>query len=420
MTQLSTTQRNLALFALALGGFAIGITEFATMGLLPGMAQELLTGYQENPQQVIAQAGTLITVYALGVVAGAPAVAVFGARMSETKLTYWLIVLLFVGTLASALMPTFGSVLLFRFIAGLPHGAYFGVVSLLAGRLMGPGSEGRGIALAMSGLTVANVIGVPLSTLLGQQLGWRWVYGLVALLFAVTFVFVLLFLPKYPGNPERSPLRELRAFRNPRVWIMVGVSSIGFGGFFAVYSYIAEVTTRQVGFSASVVPWMLAAMGLGMVIGNLIGGYLTDRKPSTAAVWGLALSLVAILLYTQFADTKVGLFVFAFLVSGTSALLMPSLQSRLIRVSNEAKLLGAALNHAAFNIANSLGAWLGGLVIAGGFGYLAPGWVGAVLTAIGLVLILISVAFERRDRRRGIDTGGIVLPLRHAGAAEHP
>lgn len=420
MTQLSTTQRNLALFALALGGFAIGITEFATMGLLPGMAQELLTGYQENPQQVIAQAGTLITVYALGVVAGAPAVAVFGARISETKLTYWLIVLLFVGTLASALMPTFGSVLLFRFIAGLPHGAYFGVVSLLAGRLMGPGSEGRGIALAMSGLTVANVIGVPLSTLLGQQLGWRWVYGLVALLFAVTFVFVLLFLPKYPGNPERSPLRELRAFRNPRVWIMVGVSSIGFGGFFAVYSYIAEVTTRQVGFSASVVPWILAVMGLGMVIGNLIGGYLTDRKPSTAAVWGLALSLVAILLYTQFADTKVGLFVFAFLVSGTSALLMPSLQSRLIRVSNEAKLLGATLNHAAFNIANSLGAWLGGLVIAGGFGYLAPGWVGAVLTAIGLVLILISVAFERRDRRRGIDTGGIVLPLRHAGAAERP
>lgn len=409
---LSTTQRNLALFALALGGFAIGITEFATMGLLPGMAQELLSGYEENPQQVIAQAGTLITVYALGVVAGAPAVAVFGTRMSQTTLTYWLIVLLFVGTLASALMPTFGSVLLFRFIAGLPHGAYFGVVSLLAGRLMGPGSEGRGIALAMSGLTVANVIGVPLSTLLGQQFGWRWVYGLVALLFAVTFVFVLLFLPKYPGNPDRSPLRELRAFRNPRVWIMVGVSSIGFGGFFAVYSYIAEVTTRQVGFSASVVPWVLAVMGLGMVIGNLVGGYLTDRKPSTAAVWGLSFSLVAIVLYTQFADTRVGLFIFAFLVSGTSALLMPSLQSRLIRVSNEAKLLGAALNHAAFNIANSLGAWLGGLVIAGGFGYLAPGWVGAVLAAIGLVLIFISVALERRDKRRNIDTGGIVLPVR--------
>lgn len=409
---LSTTQRNLALFALALGGFAIGITEFATMGLLPGMAQELLSGYEENPQQVIAQAGTLITVYALGVVAGAPAVAVFGTRMSQTTLTYWLIVLLFVGTLASALMPTFGSVLLFRFIAGLPHGAYFGVVSLLAGRLMGPGSEGRGIALAMSGLTVANVIGVPLSTLLGQQFGWRWVYGLVALLFAVTFVFVLLFLPKYPGNPDRSPLRELRAFRNPRVWIMVGVSSIGFGGFFAVYSYIAEVTTRQVGFSASVVPWVLAVMGLGMVIGNLVGGYLTDRKPSTAAVWGLSSSLVAIVLYTQFADTRVGLFIFAFLVSGTSALLMPSLQSRLIRVSNEAKLLGAALNHAAFNIANSLGAWLGGLVIAGGFGYLAPGWVGAVLAAIGLVLIFISVALERRDKRRNIDTGGIVLPVR--------
>ncbi|MGO3147500.1 MAG: MFS transporter [Leucobacter sp.] len=410
MVQLSTTQRNLALFALALGGFAIGISEFATMGLLPGIAHDLLPGYEQNPQQVIAHAGMLITVYALGVVAGAPAVAVFGARMSQTTLTYWLIVLLCLGTLASALMPTFGSVALFRFIAGLPHGAYFGVVSLLAGRLMGPGSQGRGIALAMSGLTVANMVGVPLSTMLGQYLGWRWVYGLVALLFAITLVLVTLFLPKYAGNPERSPRRELGALKNPRVWIMVGVSSIGFGGFFAVYSYIAEVTTREVGFSIAVVPWVLATMGIGMTIGNLIGGYLTDRNPGSAVVWGLVLSLVAIVLYTQFADTPVGLFVFAFLASGTSALLMPSLQSRLIRVSNEAKLFGAALNHAAFNIANSLGAWLGGLVIAGGFGYLSPGWVGAALTAVGLVLMLVSLAVERRDKRRSLDTGGIALP----------
>lgn len=379
------------------------------MGLLPDIASDLLEGYQEQPRQVIAQAGTLITVYALGVVVGAPVVAVFAARMSQTTLTYGLIVLLFVGTLASALMPTFGSMLLFRFVAGLPHGAYFGVVSLLAGRLMGPGSEGRGIALAMSGLTVANVIGVPLSTVLGQQLGWRWVYGLVALLFAVAFVFVLLFLPRYAGAPERSPLRELRAFQDPRVWIMVGVSSVGFGAFFAIYSYIAEVTTREVGLASAAVPWVLAVMGVGMVLGNLIGGHLTDRRPDTAAVWGFVLSLVAVVLYTQFADTPPGLFVFAFLVSGTSALLMPSLQSRLIRVSGEAKLLGAALNHAAFNIANSLGAWLGGLVIAAGFGYLAPGWVGAGLATIGLVLIIVSVVIERRiDRgrpRRGTADG---------------
>ena len=409
MVQLSKVQRNLALFALALGGFAIGITEFATMGLLPGIAQDLLPGYEENPQQVIAHAGMLITLYALGVVAGAPAVAVFGARMSQTTLTYWLIVLLCVGTLASALMPTFGSVALFRFVAGLPHGAYFGVVSLLAGRLMGPGSQGRGIALAMSGLTVANMIGVPLSTMLGQYLGWRWVYGLVAVLFAITLVLVVLFLPKYAGNPERSPRRELGALKNPRVWIMVGVSSIGFGGFFAVYSYIAEVTTREVGLSIGMVPWVLATMGVGMTIGNLIGGYLTDRNPGSAVVWGLVLSLAAIVLYTQFAGTPIGLFVFAFLASGTSALLMPSLQSRLISVSNEAKLFGAALNHAAFNIANSLGAWLGGLVIAGGFGYLAPGWVGAALTAIGLILMLVSLAVERRDKLRNLDTGGVAL-----------
>jgi DHA1 family inner membrane transport protein len=412
--EITRLRRNLALFALALGGFAIGITEFATMGLLPDIARDLLPGYEQNPPQVIAHAGVLITGYALGVVVGAPAFAVFGARMSQTTLTYWLLALLTLGTLASALMPTFGSVAVFRFVAGLPHGAYFGVVSLLAGRLMGPGSQGRGIALAMSGLTLANVIGVPLSTMVGQQLGWRWVYGLVALLFAATLLLVFVLLPRYPGDPTRSPLRELSALRNPRVWIMVGVSSIGFGGFFAVYSYIAEVTTREVGLGVAAVPWVLAAMGLGMTIGNLVGGVLTDRSSGGAAALGLALSLVALVLYTVFAHTPVGLFVFAFLASGTSALLMPSLQSRLIRVSNEARLLGAALNHAAFNIANSLGAWLGGVVIAAGFGYLAPGWVGAILTGAGLALMLVSLAVERRDKRRSIDTGGIPAAGRSA------
>lgn len=396
VSQLTPARRNVALFALAIGGFAIGITEFATMGLLPGMARELLPGYEQNPEQVIAHAGLLITGYALGVVVGAPLFAVFGARMSQTTLTYWLLGMLTVSTVASALMETFGAVVLFRFIAGLPHGAYFGVVSLLAGRLMGPGSEGRGISLAMSGLTIANVVGVPVSTILGQQLGWRAVYGLVAVLFAITLMMVFFFVPRYPGDPTRSPLRELSALRNPQVWVMVGVSSIGFGGFFAVYAYIAEVTTREVGMPSSAVPWVLAAMGTGMVIGNLVGGVLTDRRPRGSILVGLGLSALALLLYAAIAHTPVALYCSAFLVSGTSALLMPSLQSRLIRVSREAKLLGAALNHAAFNVANSLGAWLGGIVIAAGLGYLAPGVVGAGLATIGFVLMLVSMGLDRR------------------------
>lgn len=402
-------QRNLALFALALGGFAIGITEFATMGVLPDIARDLLPGYDADPQRVIAQAGTVITMYALGVVVGAPLFAVLGARMSQTTLACWLLVLLIAGTVASALMPNFATVAAFRFAAGLPHGAYFGVASLLAARLMGPGSMGRGIAIAMSGLTVANVVGVPLSTLLGQEVGWRWVYGLVAVIFAITLVLVIVFVPRFPGNPAQSPQRELAALRNPRVWIMVGVIAVGFGGFFAVYSYIAEVTTREAGLSDAMVPWVIATLGVGMVIGNLLGGVLTDKSPSRTGVLGLGLSALSFLLYFLFAGSPVSLFLLAFTVSLTSSLLMPSLQMRLIRVSNDAALLGAALNHGAGNIANSLGAWLGGLVIAGGFGYLAPGWLGALLAAGGLLLMLVSLAIERRDKRRSMDTGGIFV-----------
>lgn len=409
MPQLNTRQRNLALFALALGGFAIGISEFATMGVLPNIAKELLPGYVERPDQVIAQAGHVITVYALGVVVGAPVFAVLGARMPQTKLAGMLLILLTVGTLASAIMPTFGSVAVFRFVAGLPHGAYFGVAALISGRLLGPGNMGKGIAITMSGLTIANVIGVPLSTMLGQEFGWRWVYGIVAGIFAVTFVLVLLYVPRFPGDRTRSPMRELSALRNPRVWIMVGVISIGFGGFFAVYSYIAEVTTREAGMPSTTVPWVIMTLGLGMVFGNLLGGVLTDRNPNLAGVIGLSLATIAYLAYFCFVIGPVTLFVFAFIVSATTSTLMPSMQARLIRVSSEAKLLGAALNHAAFNVANSLGAWLGGLVIAGGFGYLAPGWLGAALAAGGLLLLLISIGVERRDKRRSLDTGGVSI-----------
>ena len=409
MPPLTTFRRNLALFALALGGFAIGTTEFATMGVLPEIARDLLPGYDAEPQRVIAEAGNLITLYALGVVVGAPTFAVLGARMSQTKLALVLLALLIAGTIGSALVPGFGAVAVFRFVSGLPHGAYFGVASLLAARLMGPGNMGKGIALAMSGLTVANVIGVPLSTVLGQQLGWRWVYGLVAVLFIATLLLVALYVPRFPGSPERSPLKELSALGSARVWIMVAVLSIGFGGFFAVYSYIAEVTTREAGLSAGVVPWVIATMGIGMVLGNILGGILTDRSPVGTALWGFVLFIASFVLYSLFAGHTFGLFLFAFLVSLASSVLLPTLQARLIRMSSEARLLGAALNHAAGNVANSLGAWLGGLVIAGGFGYLAPGWLGAVLAACGLVLLLVSLTVQRRDGGKSLDTAGIPL-----------
>jgi DHA1 family inner membrane transport protein len=401
---LSPLRRGVALFALAFGGFGIGVTEFATMGLLPDIAGELIPGFEQAPDRVIAQAGVLITVYALGVVVGAPTFAVLAARMSQTRLAFWLLGLFIVGTVASACMPTFGSLALFRFVAALPHGAYFGVASLLAARIMGPGKRGRGIALALSGLTIANVVGVPLATWMGQLLGWRSAYVLVAVIFATTLLLSMLALPRYPGNPERSPLRELSALRNPRIWVMIAVGSVGFGGFFAVYSYIAEVTTRETGLSPAMVPWVLACLGVGMTIGNLIGGWATDRDPRRTVTWGFIGFIVVLVLYTQLAWHPVGLFACGFMLGVTSSMLIPSIQSRLIRISDEAALLGAAVNHAAFNIGNSLGAWLGGIVIAGGFGYLAPGWVGA---ALGLGLVAVSNTVERRDKARGLNTVGI-------------
>ena len=404
---LSPLRRGVALFALAFGGFGIGVTEFATMGLLPDIAGELIPGFEQAPDRVIAQAGVLITVYALGVVVGAPTFAVLAARMSQTRLAFWLLGLVIVGTVASACMPTFGSLALFRFVAALPHGAYFGVASLLAARIMGPGKRGRGIALALSGLTIANVVGVPLATWMGQLLGWRSAYVLVAVIFATTLLLSMLALPRYPGNPERSPLRELSALRNPRIWVMIAVGSVGFGGFFAVYSYIAEVTTRETGLSPAMVPWVLACLGVGMTIGNLIGGWATDRDPRRTVTWGFIGFIVVLVLYTQLAWHPVGLFACGFMLGVTSSMLIPSIQSRLIRISDEAALLGAAVNHAAFNIGNSLGAWLGGIVIAGGFGYLAPGWVGAALAVVGLGLVAVSNTVERRDKARGLNTVGI-------------
>ena len=410
MPVLTPARRALALFALALGGFGIGVTEFATMGLLPDIARELLPGFEEAPDQVIAQAGILVAAYAIGVIVGAPTFAVLAARMSQTTLAFLLLGLFVIGSLASALMPDFGTLAAFRFVAGLPHGAYFGVASLLAARIMGPGMQGRGIALALSGLTIANVIGVPLATWLGQAAGWRWAYVLVAVIFAATLVLALLSLPRVPGDASKSPLGELAAFRNFRVWIMIAVGAVGFGGFFAVYSYIAEVTTRLTGLPAGAVPWVLAVLGVGMTIGNLIGGWASDRDLTRTILVGFSAFIAVLCAYALLAWHPVGLFATAFLLGVSSSSLIPSIQSRLIRVSHEAALLGAAVNHAAFNVGNSLGAWLGGLVIAGGLGYLAPGWVGAVLAGLGLLLALVGIAVERRDKARNRNTVGIRIP----------
>ncbi len=410
MPPLSPARRTAALIALSLGGFGIGVTEFASMGVLPNIAQDLLPGYADHPAAEISRAGILITLYALGVVIGAPVFATLAARASQTRLLFWMLGLFVFSSILTSIAPTFETLAAARFISGLPHATYFGAASLLAGRMLGPGAQGRGIAFVMAGLPIANIIGVPLATWIGQSVHWRAAYVLVAVIFSITLVLTLLTLPRIPGDPSRGARSSLAGLLNVRVWIMIALAAIGFGGFFAVYSYVAVVTTNVAGLPPEMVPWVLATFGTGMTLGNFVGGWAADRNTPRTMLVGFITFLASLLLYLAFAASPIGLFATVFLIGFTSSVLMPATQSRFIRVANEAALLGAALSHASFNLGNALGAWSGGLVIAAGLGYLAPAWVGVGLGAIGLLLVLLSLAVSRHDRKNLRDTTGIRLP----------
>ncbi|TPX02431.1 MFS transporter, partial [Schumannella luteola] len=370
---LSPARTRLALLALALGGFGIGATEFVAMGLLPQIARDLLPStWSQAPDDAIAQAGVVIAAYALGVVVGAPTIAVFAARLPRRRILLGLVVAFTIGTVASALAPSFPLVVLFRFLAALPHGAYFGIAALVAASLMGPGKRGQGVALVLSGLTVANVVGVPLITFLGQQSGWRVAYLAVAAIFALSVAAIALTVPWQPGDPQATARRELGAFRRPAVWFALLTGSVGFAGFFAVYSYVAPLATEVTGLPESAVPWALVTLGLGMTLGNLIGGWAADRGVLRALFASFGVFAAMLLGLALTAPWPVGLFVFLFGVGAAASALSPTIQTRLMDVAGDSQTLAAAVNHSALNIGNALGAFLGGAVIAAGWGYLAP------------------------------------------------
>jgi MFS transporter, DHA1 family, inner membrane transport protein len=386
----------LALLALALGAVAIGLTEFVPAGLLPQIAHGMLgTEYAQSQSRAVAHAGWMITAYALGVVVGAPLIAVLTARVPRKGLVLGLLALFVLGTFASALAPTFGLLLVARFAAGLPHGAYFGAAGLLAASLMGPGNAGRGFAVVLSGLTAANVAGVPLITRLGQASGWRAAYLVIAGVFLLALIAVAAIVPAAPAAGG-SPAAELRALRRPQVWLAALTGAIGFAGFFAVDSYIAPVSTSVTGLPPSSVAWVLVAVGLGMTVGNALGGWYADRDLRRAMLLGFAAMTVATAFFGLAAGTVAGLFTGAFLLGAASLFLSPVLQARLIEVAPGAQLMGAAVNQSAMNIANSLGAALGSVVIGAGLGYRAPSWVGVALGAAGLGLAVLSFAQDPR------------------------
>lgn len=396
-SQLSPARIRIALLALALGGFGIGATEFVALGLLPNIAHDLLPAlYARSPEDANAQAGLLASAYALGVVVGAPTIAAVAARFPRKKLLIVLAAAFTFFTLLSAVLPTFGLVLAARFLAGLPHGAYFGIASLVAASLMGPGKRGAGVAFVLSGLTIANVVGVPAITFLGQMTSWRIAYLAVAAIFALTLISLIAFLPDQPGDKAATMKRELRAFGRAQVWLTLLTGAVGFGGFFAVYTYISPIATEVSPLPLEAVPLVLVVIGLGMTVGNIVGGRAADRNVIGTVYAFFAVFLVSLTGLALTAQTPAGLFIFVFLVGFAAAGISPAIQTRLMDVAGDSQTLAAAANHSALNIGNSLGAYLGGVVIAAKFGYIAPVWVGLLLCVPGILLITASVILQRR------------------------
>jgi len=390
-----------ALLALAIGSFGIGMTEFVVMGLLPEIARELLpSAWATSQEDAIAQAGWLITLYALGVVIGAPTIAASVAKYPRHRVMILLAGALTLFNALTLVLPTFELVAASRLLAGLPHGAYFGIGALVAADVMGPGNRAKGVAFVLTGLTVANVVGVPLGTFLGQNLGWRWAFVLVVVIFAAATVAIALTVPHRPGEPSRTLRAELAVFRIGQVWFALGIGAIGFGGFFAVYTYVSPLVTEAAGAPAWLVPIVLVILGLGMTAGNLVGGHLADVNLIRAMFGLLILLVVTQLLLALTSGWIVTVIVFVFAVAFASSAVSPTIQTRLMDVAGDNQSIAAALNHSALNTGNALGAALGGAVIAAGLGFTAPVWVGLALALGGLGIAALSIGIERRTQTR--------------------
>lgn len=385
-----TTHVGLAILALALGGFAIGTTEFVTMGLLPDIAE----GIDES----IPTTGHIITAYALGVVVGAPVIVSLAARLPRRELAVALVLALGLGNAITAVASGYWEVMAARFVSGLPHGAFFGVASLVAASLVAPERRGRAVSGVMLGLTVATVAGVPASTWMGQQLGWRSAYWAVLGLTIVTAALILVFVPHQPGNPHATVRAELTALRRPQVLYAVSAGMVGFGGIFAMYSYINPIVTDVTQLSVGAVPGFLFAFGVGSVAGTWLAGRLADWDVERSVLAGFAVMIVTLVVFTLTAGLVVPAVVLVFVIGGLGSVLAINLQIRLMHVAGDAQMLGAALNHSALNIANGLGAWLGSVVIAAGYGYRAPSLVGAALAVGGLLIFVVGLARTRATR----------------------
>ncbi|MEU5423753.1 MFS transporter [Streptomyces sp. NPDC001407] len=385
----------LALLALAVSAFGIGTTEFVMMGLLPNVADDLGTS--------VPTAGYLVSAYALGVVIGAPLLTALGSRIPRKRMLVLLMGLFTIGNLASALAPSFGLLIAGRVLAGLPHGAFFGVGAVVAARLVSEGRQARAVATMFLGLTVANIVGVPTATLLGQHLGWRATFLVVAAIGIVAMAALAALVPHIPRERSGGLGRELRALGDRQVLLGLLTAVFGFAGVFAVYSYLASMTTEVTGFAESSVTVVLALFGIGMTLGALVAGPLTDRALRPTLYGSLAALAAVLVLFDFTVHVKWAALVTVVILGAVGFMTTTPLQMLVMNKARQAPTLASASNHSAFNLANAGGAWLGGAAIAAGWGWTSPTLVGAVLAVVGLA---VAVTAGLLDRDRSVPAGG--------------
>ncbi len=387
-TEISEVRRYIVMTALAMGGFGIGVTEFVSMGLLSAIADDF--SITED------RAGFIITVYALGVVVGAPLITAFTGRIPRRRLLLILIAAFVVGNALSIFNTSYEMLLLARFVAGLPHGAYFSIAGLAAASMAPEGQRGRAIAYVGMGLSVGTVAGVPAAQALGDTYGWPVAYMMVTVVGVITLLALWFLMPHMTEMTPTSPLTELSALKNGQVWLTLAIGSIGFGGMFAVYTYISWTMTEQAGLSSSLIWIVLMAYGVGMILGNYVGGRMADWDVDRGILLALC-CIVLVLIGFYFTSNHPVLGVINFgLVGFFGSTLIPSLQIRLMDVAGRAQTLAASLNHSALNVGNALGAAIGGVVISAGYSYSTPALAGAALAACAVLVWFPMVGLRRR------------------------
>jgi len=380
----------ISILSLTVGAFAIGMTEFVIMGILPNVAEDL--------QVSISSAGQLITMYALGVAVGAPILTVLTNRIPQKKLLCLLMGLFILGNGISVIAPNYAVLMAARVITALTHGTFFGVGAVIASNLVRPDKRAGAVSIMMGGLTIANIIGVPLGTFIGQQMGWRASFGAIALMGIIALIGILIFIPHIRLGKPASIVQQITALAKPKLLVFLLIGVLGNAGLFAVFTYIAPLLTDVTGFAEHSVTWILILFGCGVTLGNIAGGKLADWR-LMPSVLGLYLTISIILaVFTFTVYSPIAAVVTIFLWGAASFAVFPGLQVRIMSLAQDAPALASTSSHSAGNLGNAAGAFIGGWVITH-LSLTSLPWVGALLVGLALMLGIASYIAERRSSK---------------------